>query len=57
MAGADGRGSKAEHPGTKLTEGDHDVFSDGSVVILSTPGHTPGHQSLLVRLRRPGRWC
>src|SRR5436853_3857101 len=28
--------------------GDHDVFGDGSVMILSTPGHTPGHQSLLV---------
>jgi glyoxylase-like metal-dependent hydrolase (beta-lactamase superfamily II) len=27
--------------------GDRDVFGDGSVVILSTPGHTPGHQSLL----------
>jgi glyoxylase-like metal-dependent hydrolase (beta-lactamase superfamily II) len=37
----------------KLT-GDHDVFGDGSVVILSTPGHTPGHQSLLVRLPRRG---
>jgi N-acyl homoserine lactone hydrolase len=31
-------------------EGDFDVFGDGSVQILSTPGHTPGHQSLLVRL-------
>jgi glyoxylase-like metal-dependent hydrolase (beta-lactamase superfamily II) len=31
-------------------EGDFDVFGDGSVTILSTPGHTPGHQSLLVRL-------
>jgi glyoxylase-like metal-dependent hydrolase (beta-lactamase superfamily II) len=31
-------------------EGDFDVFGDGSVKILSTPGHTPGHQSLLVRL-------
>src|SRR5262245_64342615 len=30
--------------------GDRDVFGDGSVTILSTPGHTPGHQSLLVRL-------
>lgn len=29
---------------------DHDVFGDGSVVLLSTPGHTPGHLSLLVRL-------
>ena len=30
--------------------GDYDVFGDGSVVIKSTPGHTPGHQSLFVRL-------
>ncbi|MDI3314810.1 MAG: N-acyl homoserine lactonase family protein [Mycobacterium sp.] len=29
---------------------DHDVFGDGSVVILFTPGHTPGELSLLVRL-------
>jgi glyoxylase-like metal-dependent hydrolase (beta-lactamase superfamily II) len=35
-------------------DGDHDVFGDGSVVILATPGHTPGHQSLLVRLPRRG---
>ena len=34
--------------------GDHDVFGDGSVTIISTPGHTPGHQSLLVRLPRRG---
>lgn len=32
---------------------DHDLFGDGSVVILWTPGHTPGELSLLVRL--PGR--
>ena len=36
---------KPEHPVTKLG-GDKDVFGDGSVTILSTPGHTPGHQSL-----------
>lgn len=30
--------------------GDVDVFHDGRVVMLSTPGHTPGHYSLLVRL-------
>lgn len=30
--------------------GDKDVFGDGSVRILATPGHTPGHRSLLVRL-------
>jgi glyoxylase-like metal-dependent hydrolase (beta-lactamase superfamily II) len=34
--------------------GDFDVFGDGSVLILSTPGHTPGHQSLLVKLPRSG---
>jgi N-acyl homoserine lactone hydrolase len=34
--------------------GDRDVFGDGSVMILSTPGHTPGHQSLLVHLRKTG---
>jgi N-acyl homoserine lactone hydrolase len=44
---------KPEHPVTKL-EGDHDVFGDSSVVIISTPGHTPGHQSLLVRLPHTG---
>ncbi|MBK8098204.1 MAG: N-acyl homoserine lactonase family protein [Planctomycetes bacterium] len=38
-----------------LLHGDQDVFGDGSCVLLATPGHTPGHQSLLVRLagRRP----
>jgi glyoxylase-like metal-dependent hydrolase (beta-lactamase superfamily II) len=30
--------------------GDFDVFGDGKVVMLATPGHTPGHHSLLVRL-------
>ncbi|HEX8062611.1 MAG TPA: N-acyl homoserine lactonase family protein [Allosphingosinicella sp.] len=35
-------------------EGDHDVFGDGSVVILDMPGHTPGHHSLLVRLPKTG---
>jgi N-acyl homoserine lactone hydrolase len=44
---------KPEHPVTKL-EGDRDVFGDGSVTILSTPGHTPGHQSLLVKLSKTG---
>ena len=34
--------------------GDYDVFGDGSVLIISTPGHTPGHQSLLVRLPKTG---
>jgi glyoxylase-like metal-dependent hydrolase (beta-lactamase superfamily II) len=30
-------------------DGEHDVFGDGTVVLLPTPGHTPGHQSLWVR--------
>ncbi|HEY4374974.1 MAG TPA: N-acyl homoserine lactonase family protein [Burkholderiales bacterium] len=38
----------------KKLHGDFDVFGDGSVTIISTPGHTPGHQSLLVRLPKRG---
>lgn len=33
---------------------DFDVFGDGSVVVLATPGHTPGHQALAVRLANTG---
>jgi N-acyl homoserine lactone hydrolase len=39
---------------TTLLDGDHDVFGDGTVVIVSTPGHSPGHQSLLVKLAKTG---
>jgi glyoxylase-like metal-dependent hydrolase (beta-lactamase superfamily II) len=39
---------------TVKLDGDYDVFGDGSVMIYSTPGHTPGHQSLLVRLPETG---
>ena len=38
---------------TKI-DGDRDVFGDGSVVLFATPGHTPGHQSLLVKLPKTG---
>lgn len=31
-----------------LIDGDHDLLGDGSVMLLSTPGHTPGHQSVQV---------
>jgi glyoxylase-like metal-dependent hydrolase (beta-lactamase superfamily II) len=33
---------------------DKDVFGDGSVMMLYTPGHTPGHHSLLVKLPQTG---
>ena len=35
---------------TRIVDGEHDVFGDGSVVCLPTHGHTPGHQSLKLRL-------
>ncbi len=34
--------------------GDKDVFGDGTVIILSTPGHTPGHRSVMVKLSEKG---
>jgi glyoxylase-like metal-dependent hydrolase (beta-lactamase superfamily II) len=34
----------------KLVDGEHDLFGDGSIVCVPTYGHTPGHQSLKVRL-------
>jgi N-acyl homoserine lactone hydrolase len=34
----------------RLIDGEHDVFGDGSVMCLPTHGHTPGHQSLRLRL-------
>jgi N-acyl homoserine lactone hydrolase len=33
---------------------DKDVFGDGSVIMLYTPGHTPGHHVLLVKLPQTG---
>ncbi|QGJ68686.1 N-acyl homoserine lactonase [Planctomycetales bacterium 10988] len=35
-------------------EGDVDLFQDGSVKVIFTPGHTPGHCSLLVHLSNSG---
>ena len=37
-----------------LDNADHDVFGDGSVVIKTAPGHTPGHQMLFLKLRNFG---
>lgn len=36
-------------------DGEHDVFGDGTVVLFPTIGHTPGHQSLKVKVA-DGRW-
>jgi N-acyl homoserine lactone hydrolase len=38
----------------RLIDGAADVFGDGSVTLVPTPGHTPGHQSLLVHLKNFG---
>lgn len=37
-----------------LQNADHDVFGDGTVVVMSAPGHTPGHQMLFLRLANFG---
>jgi glyoxylase-like metal-dependent hydrolase (beta-lactamase superfamily II) len=37
-----------------ITTEEFDVFGDGSVIIKSAPGHTPGHQALFVRLKNTG---
>jgi glyoxylase-like metal-dependent hydrolase (beta-lactamase superfamily II) len=37
-----------------LDNEDFDVFGDGSVVVMTTPGHTPGHQVLFVKTAKRG---
>ena len=37
-----------------LNNADHDVFGDGTVIVKTAPGHTPGHQMLFLRLRNFG---
>ena len=49
-----GQYSALEHSKTRILSSDHDVFGDGTVVVLATPGHTEGHCSLLVRLKNTG---
>jgi glyoxylase-like metal-dependent hydrolase (beta-lactamase superfamily II) len=48
------RYSALENARTVELDGDYDVFKDDSVTIVSTPGHTPGHSSLLVKLKKSG---
>jgi glyoxylase-like metal-dependent hydrolase (beta-lactamase superfamily II) len=43
------KGAKAQ-----FITGTHDVFGDGSVLIIETPGHTAGHQVLAVKLAKAG---
>jgi glyoxylase-like metal-dependent hydrolase (beta-lactamase superfamily II) len=38
-----------------IINGDYDVFKDGSVLIKTAPGHTPGHQMLVVNLEQEGK--
>ncbi len=38
----------------QMIDGDYDVFGDGAVRILKTPGHTPGHQVLVLKLKSAG---
>jgi glyoxylase-like metal-dependent hydrolase (beta-lactamase superfamily II) len=37
-----------------LDKDEWDVFGDGTVVIKSTPGHTPGHNVLFLKLKKTG---
>lgn len=37
-----------------LSRDRHDVFGDGSVLMVNLPGHTPGHHGLLVKLDKAG---
>ena len=48
--------SALENAKTVLIEGedDHDVFGDGSAIIVQTPGHTPGHAILLLHTANSG---
>ena len=46
-----------DHPlDYQLVDGEHDVFGDGTVVLVPTPGHTVGHQSLVVQVSRDRRY-
>ena len=37
-----------------VTKDEHDVFGDGTVVLKSTPGHSPDHQVLFLKLAKTG---
>ena len=57
MTGANVKGFEewiAEKRKVEPQSADKDVFGDGTVMMLRTPGHTPGHSILLVRLKEKG---
>jgi N-acyl homoserine lactone hydrolase len=37
-----------------LKDDEYDLFRDGTVILKSAPGHTPGHQVLFLKLRKTG---
>jgi N-acyl homoserine lactone hydrolase len=39
---------------TLIDQDEYDVFRDGTVIVKSTPGHTPGHQVLVLKLAQTG---
>lgn len=47
-------GALKEAKRVTLNNEDHDVFGDGTVVVKTAPGHTPGHQMLFLRLAHFG---
>lgn len=46
--------SALENSKVLLLNGDFDLFGDGTIRFIATPGHTLGHQSLLLKLRETG---
>lgn len=44
----------ADGANVQKVSGDLDIYKDGTVTVLSLPGHTPGHLGLLLRLRKSG---
>jgi len=45
---------KLQYADKILLNGGYDLFGDGKVILISAPGHTPGHQVLFVDLEKTG---
>jgi glyoxylase-like metal-dependent hydrolase (beta-lactamase superfamily II) len=45
----------ADSQSISLDTDEHDVFGDGTVIIKAAPGHSPGHQVLILALASTGR--